>query len=154
MDVQRQMPDVQRQTQEVQRQSQRPPRPEPTRTELPRPEPNRTELPRPEAASANYAPLSATTNSLLASIVETNGRVVNDLVTDNQLDFAVSQVNEVLRQSGRHLEHRVHEDTNTVMIRVVNTYTGEIIRELPDEERLDALFTIKEALGLNVNASI
>lgn len=126
------------------------------RTEIPRQETTRPEVTREPQVQASQAAAVYTpsTNSLLASIVESNGRVVNDFVTDAQLDTAVSQINEFLQASGRHLEHRVHEDTNTIMVRVINTYSGEVIRELPDEDRLDALFTIKEALGLNINASV
>ena len=130
-----------------------------TRIEPPRPETTRTPASRPEVSREVAAPAETnystpSTNSLLASIVETNGHIVNDLVTDNQIDSVVADLNQILAESGRQIQHGFHEDTNTILVRVVNTYTGEVIRELPEEDRLDVLFTLREALGLNINASV
>lgn len=93
-------------------------------------------------------------NSLLASIAESNGTVVQDMVSNAALDNAVNQANETLQHIGRRIEHSVHEDSRTIIVRVVNSHTGEVIRELPDESRLDALVYLKEALGINVNESV
>ena len=131
-----------------------------TRIETPRPETTRTPAPRPEVTREATAPAETSyannpsTNSLLASIVESNGHIVNDLVTDAQIDSVVADLNQILAESGRQIQHGFHEDTNTILVRVINTYTGEVIRELPEEERLDVLFTLREALGININASV
>ena len=110
--------------------------------------------PQPSTQTTSTPVVDVPSNSLLARIVETNGQSLNDLVSDTALENAVNEVNETMQHIGRRIEHSVHEDTNTIMVRVVNSYTGEVIRELPDESRLDALASLREALGININTAV
>lgn len=105
-------------------------------------------------ATRTISPAPGLSNSLLATIADSHGRSTTDFVSDRTLENVISQVNETLQNIDRRIEHSVHEETNTILVRVVNSYTGEVIRELPDESRLDVLVSIKEALGINVNTSV
>ena len=48
----------------------------------------------------------------------------------------------------RKLEISIHDKTREVMVKVIDTNTDEIIREIPQEKVLDNIANIKEMLGL------
>jgi uncharacterized FlaG/YvyC family protein len=77
-----------------------------------------------------------------------------DSVTDSTLNRIVAEANRNLANTNRRLEVGVHEGTNRIMVRVMDSETDEIIRELPPEERLDAITKIKEMVGFNFNHSV
>lgn len=60
-----------------------------------------------------------------------------------QLKTAVEKINSVLRQANRNLEFSVDDETKRVVVKVVDTETGELIRQLPSEETL----AISRAIG-------
>jgi len=73
-------------------------------------------------------------------------------VTEATISRALDAVNEALAPSHFSLNSSVHEATNTIMVRVIDTSTDEVIRELPPESRLDLLARIHEFAGLIVDA--
>ncbi|MBI5862704.1 MAG: flagellar protein FlaG [Rhodocyclales bacterium] len=60
-----------------------------------------------------------------------------------QLKTAVDKINSVLRQANRNLEFSVDDATKRVIVKVVDTETGELIRQIPSEETL----AISRAIG-------
>lgn len=52
------------------------------------------------------------------------------------------------------LEISVHKETNSIMIKVKNKETGELIREAPPQKVLEALATLMEVTGLIVDKKI
>lgn len=53
-----------------------------------------------------------------------------------QLKQAVNTINQVLRQASRNLEFSVDNETNRVVVKVMDTETGQLIRQIPSEETL------------------
>jgi flagellar protein FlaG len=53
-----------------------------------------------------------------------------------QLKSAVSDINRALRQSNQGLEFSIDSDTDRVVIKMTDTQTGEVIRQIPSEETL------------------
>ena len=88
------------------------------------------------------------TNNLLRSIEE------NETVSDETLYRSIEAANRVMFSTDRRLEHEVHEITNTVMVRVIDSNTDEIIRELPPQSRLDALAKVWQMVGIIVDDAI
>lgn len=60
-----------------------------------------------------------------------------------QLQRAAEVVNKTLRQSSRNLEFRLDEQTNRVVVKLTDTETGEVIRQIPSDEML----AISRAIG-------
>ncbi|MES2238394.1 MAG: flagellar protein FlaG [Pseudomonadota bacterium] len=68
-----------------------------------------------------------------------------------QLEEAVTHINQVLQQTNRNLEFSVDDTTKRVVVKVVDTQTGELIRQIPSEETLAisrAIGTIQKGLLL------
>ena len=67
------------------------------------------------------------------------------------LEKLIDDLNKKLNTAGRELQCRIHEKTGQVMVKVVDTDTGKVIRELPPEKSLDILAKILEQSGLLVD---
>ena len=53
-----------------------------------------------------------------------------------QLKNVVDNINKTLRQSNRNLEFSVDETTQKQLVKLVDTETGDVIRQFPSEEAL------------------
>jgi flagellar protein FlaG len=53
-----------------------------------------------------------------------------------ELKNAVAAINQAMQQSNRNLEFSVDSDTNTTVVKMVDTSTGELIRQFPSETTL------------------
>lgn len=56
--------------------------------------------------------------------------------TSGQLDQAIKHINLVLQQANRNLEFSLDEETKRVIVKIVDTETGDVIRQIPSEETL------------------
>jgi len=53
-----------------------------------------------------------------------------------KLQNAVENINKALKQANRNLEFSVDESTNKRVVRLVDTDTGDLVRQFPSEEML------------------
>lgn len=84
-------------------------------------------------------------------------RLEDKLLSKNSLkDLTerVNQLNETLRVFDKRLRFDIHEETNRVMVQVLDAETDEILREIPPEKILDMVASIEEAIGLIVDERI
>ena len=72
------------------------------------------------------------------------------LVTREQLDAAVERANDAMKRDGS-VRFAVHEDTNRVVVRIVDPQSMEIIREFPDTDLLDMVAKLQELAGMQVD---
>ena len=57
--------------------------------------------------------------------------------SNEQLKKAVEEINRAMQQSGRTLQFSVDSATDRVVVRLTDTETGEVIRQIPSEETLE-----------------
>lgn|GEM_PF-480629 len=69
----------------------------------------------------------------------------------DELEKAADHIGQALEVIDRGLEFTIHEDTNRVVVRVVNRETQEVIKEIPPEKLLDVIARIWEMIGLLVD---
>lgn len=62
--------------------------------------------------------------------------------------------NDALFGDESHYEFKVHEKTGAVMSKLVNTQTGETIREIPSEKILDMIAGLCEIAGIIIDDKI
>ena len=60
---------------------------------------------------------------------------------------AAAQIDAYLRSNGRSLEFRVDQDSHRVIVSVHDAATGEVIRQIPDEEVLRTARALSETLA-------
>ena len=69
-----------------------------------------------------------------------------------ELSQAVKQINDFVQDIQRDLEFSVDDDTGRTVIRVFDSKTDELIRQIPNEEVLELAKNLKETNGLLFNA--
>jgi len=72
-------------------------------------------------------------------------------ITESMMAKAIESANKRLLTTGRKLEYKVHEQTNRVMVKIINSETDEVIREIPPEKTLDIFAKVLELAGLLVD---
>ena len=70
---------------------------------------------------------------------------------DKQMQMAVSNANNKMRQSKTKAEFSYHEPTKSVSIRIMDEETNEVIKEIPPEETLNMIVKMWELAGIMVD---
>ncbi len=68
--------------------------------------------------------------------------------TKEKLDKAVEKLNKFLEDENTHAEYEKHEDLGTLMVRIVDDETKEVVIELPPEKVLDMIASLCRQVGL------
>jgi flagellar protein FlaG len=75
---------------------------------------------------------------------------VNDLkqrpVNGDELMKVAKVMNDLMKVSNYHLQFRVHEDSGRVQVKVIDSESKEVIREIPPEKLLECSAMIKSML--------
>ena len=64
---------------------------------------------------------------------------------------AIEQANRALQTNNAYLKFSIHEKTHQIMVKVVDSETDEVIRELPPEKVLDMVARMWELAGILVD---
>lgn len=72
-------------------------------------------------------------------------------ISDEQLIRAIERAIAGMRGVSTSLDFSVHKTTKQIMVKVLNSDTGEVIREIPPEKSLDFLAKVWEQAGILVD---
>ncbi|WP_373230789.1 flagellar protein FlaG [Cohnella sp.] len=75
-------------------------------------------------------------------------------VGQEQLVRAIDRAIRALEGPSTSFEMKVHEQTNTIMVKVINKDTGEVIREIPPEKTLDLVAKMMEFAGILIDERV
>lgn len=64
---------------------------------------------------------------------------------------AIEKANKAIQGGNRRFEFSIHEETNQIMIKVFDSETDELIKEIPNEKILDMVAKICEMAGILVD---
>jgi flagellar protein FlaG len=64
---------------------------------------------------------------------------------------AIEKANRALSGANRRFEFSIHEKTKQIMVKVIDSDTNEVVREIPPEKILDMIATFWEMSGLFVD---
>ncbi|NLY18175.1 MAG: flagellar protein FlaG [Clostridiaceae bacterium] len=64
---------------------------------------------------------------------------------------SIGKANKAMTIANRSLQFSVHEATNEIMVKVINTETKEVIREIPPEKILNIVAGLMELAGLLID---
>jgi len=67
---------------------------------------------------------------------------------------AVQDLNEGLRSMNNHLQFSIDDKTDSVVVKLIDGDTGEVLRQMPPEELLRLRAYYKEQQGLLVNTAV
>jgi flagellar protein FlaG len=72
-------------------------------------------------------------------------------ISEKVVISAIEKANKAISISNRKFEYSIHEKTKEIMIKVIDSDTNEIIREIPPEKILDMVAKMWEMAGLVVD---
>ncbi|NLD48585.1 MAG: flagellar protein FlaG [Clostridiaceae bacterium] len=72
-------------------------------------------------------------------------------VSEKAVIEAIEKANKAISTSNRVLEFSIHEKTKEIMVKVVDSETKEVIREIPPEKVLDMVARLWEMAGILVD---
>src|SRR5690606_23479915 len=72
-------------------------------------------------------------------------------ITMEQLEKVVNKANEHIMGVNTQLQYRIHEGTDRIMVRLIDTESQDVIREIPPEKMLDLVAEIWKRVGLVVD---
>ncbi|TFE29032.1 flagellar protein FlaG [Cohnella luojiensis] len=75
-------------------------------------------------------------------------------VGQEQLVRAIDRAIKALEGPSTSFEMKVHDQTNTIMVKVINKDTGEVIREIPPEKTLDLVAKMMEFAGILIDEKV
>lgn len=106
----------------------------------------------PERRDIKPAPQTAT--KAISTVKQLDiAKLTGDLVpiSDEQLIRAIDRAIKSMEGVATSLDFSVHKGTKQIMVKVLNSDTGEVIRELPPEKSLDFLAKVWEKAGILVD---
>jgi flagellar protein FlaG len=65
---------------------------------------------------------------------------------EEEIKFATNIMNEVMQISNHHLQFRIHEDSGRIQVKVIDSESQKVIREIPPEKILECSAMIKNML--------
>lgn len=75
-------------------------------------------------------------------------------VSDEQLVKAIDRAIKAMQGKATNLEFRVHEKTKMIAVKVLDSESGEVIREIPPEKTLDFVAKLWEMAGILIDEKI
>lgn len=124
---------------------------QPTQAPTPRPV---AEMPVNQGANAKNTATTATTNQQRVAnekdAVEKD-KQSNSSVTKDTVEKTIEQINKSILTYNREMHVSVHQKTQRIMVKVMDTTENKVIREIPPERVLDAFAKTLELAGILVD---
>ena len=78
----------------------------------------------------------------------------NNQLSEEKIIQAIESANKALEIHMTNFEFSIHEETKEIMVKVKDSETGEIIREIPPERVLDAVAKMWKLAGILVDEKV
>lgn len=72
-------------------------------------------------------------------------------IAREDLEKAIRESNKLIFRDNSHFEFKLHERTGRMMVKLVDTETDEVIKEIPPEKILDLVASIWDLVGILVD---
>lgn len=97
---------------------------------------NMAQTPQPARRAIDGAPVAVPTNAKAKPGIAVEQVAAERQTTATQLQNVVDSINKVMKQSSKNLEFAVDTDTKKSIVKLVDSETGDVIRQFPSEEAL------------------
>lgn len=82
---------------------------------------------------------------------KSNNYQESNTINKENLDKLITEVNHKFKLANKEFSYDIHEKTNRVTVKIKDSETGKIIKEIPSEESLDLAAKIMEMAGLLID---
>lgn len=109
--------------------------------------------------NSSLRPLSLATNLQAPQATNSGSRIASNpqpetqpaVATGNQVQQAVEQIQQTTEKLAQNLRFSIDEDTGITVIKVLDSQTQEVIRQIPTEEAISIARTLDNVKGLLFN---
>jgi len=98
-----------------------------------------------QSSSGNGVGTGSTIHNTTQQVAQS--RTQSEPPTLSELKKLVSEGTALFHDMGSNLEFNIDEATNQVVVKIVNSQTGELVRQIPTVEMLDFIKAMKEFEG-------
>jgi flagellar protein FlaG len=84
----------------------------------------------------------------LNAAVKVENTEIEEPLGREELSKKVEQMNQTAVIFNKRMHFQIHEDTGRVMVKILNSDTGDVITEIPSEKLLDMAARMEEMVGL------
>ncbi|MBP1965804.1 flagellar protein FlaG [Paenibacillus aceris] len=70
---------------------------------------------------------------------------------DKELNELVERGNKALRVADTKLQFSVHKGTGSILVKLINTNTNEVVKEIPPEKIVDMVYKMCERAGIFID---
>ena len=105
-------------------------------------------------ATSRQVPSDATENKRAAATQQTSPMAQEERASRQQLVEAADAVNDFIKITNNSLQFSVDSDTGISFIKVIDTSTDEVIRQIPSEEMLAIAKALDSLKGLLVHQKV
>ncbi|WP_432407124.1 flagellar protein FlaG [Wukongibacter sp. M2B1] len=105
-----------------------------------------------KSTNSNEASISRSSNDV--NVLEENRKneaLNNENLSEKTIKEVIDNTNKKLIATNRKFEFSINEETNDVIVKVINKETDELIREIPSEKILDMVAKMMELAGLFID---
>lgn len=107
----------------------------------------------------NSRQLNADKEIFQHNMVKSQSKEINTLSDKNNQSFKkvediVGKLNESASMVQKKLKYKIHDETDRLMVQVLDMETSKVIKEIPPEKVLDMVAKIEEMIGLIIDEKI
>lgn len=109
---------------------------------------------RPSASVDGTRQADATAASGAPQAAKSVNQAENTTLTPEQLAQAVTQIQDVIKQTAQSLQFSIDKDTGTTVVKVVDTESKKVLRQIPSEEVLAIAKALDKLQGLLIKQKV
>ncbi|WP_079433173.1 flagellar protein FlaG [Zoogloea sp. LCSB751] len=109
---------------------------------------------RPSTSVDGTRQADAATPSGDTQAVKAANQAENTQLTPDQLAQAVTQIQDVIKQTAQSLQFSIDKDTGSTVVKVVDTESKKVLRQIPSEEVLAIAKALDKLQGLLVRQKV
>ncbi|MCE7913430.1 MAG: flagellar biosynthesis protein FlaG [Nitrosomonas sp. PRO4] len=102
------------------------------------------------AVSNTHTKVAASSDVILPSTPAIT-KAGNDFGSEDQIKQAIEKIQGTVNNLTRNLQFSIDKDTGQTVIKVMDTHTEEIIRQIPTEEAIEIARTLEKVQGILFN---
>lgn len=72
-------------------------------------------------------------------------------VGEKELKDLIEKANLLLSSSDTRVQYSVHDKTNQIIIKLIDSKTNEVVREIPPEKMVDLVYNLCQQMGIFVD---
>ena len=77
-----------------------------------------------------------------------------DTKNSREVKEKVNKANDLIYAEKTHLKFEIHEETHAIMIKIIESDTGDVLKEIPPEKLVDMIAEICKRAGLFIDKKV